>query len=291
MTTCANESVRALFDTISKAAESANLGLDASHKVEAIPFLPASGASMTFQTVVKAYQSGIKDTQNIVVRDRASWEKLWIAHNPAMPDMPVIDFTRQMVVGVFAGEGKLSCGADLAIVQVGSKDGKVVVDYEERALPRPEVCLTVLTAPMHLVVLDRADAPVEFVKHPVAMVMAIALDDTSLSGVHTPGEVVVKDAAGWAALWAEHARKDRVLPEVDFGRDMVVGIFLGDLASGCPEIRIDNIVDDKTRRTVRYSVVQPIGVLCTANVKSPAQLLVLPRTELPIVFEKKLTSF
>ena len=42
---------------------------------------------------------------------------------------------------------------------------------------------------------------------------------------------------------------------------------------------------------MRYSVVQPMGVLCTANVKSPALLVVVPRTELPTVFEKTLTSF
>jgi hypothetical protein len=291
--TCANDTVRALFDTIRKFGDAPNLGLDASHKVTPIAFLPPAGTDVKFTVLVKSFISGIKDTRNVVIKDQAAWEQLWNAHGSWMipaPAMPSVDFSRQMVLGVFAGEGKLSCGSDLAIAHVGAQEGKLMVDVEERVFPRPEVCLTMVTQPMQLVLVDRVDAPVEFVKHSVSLVNSAVVDSSKQSGVHVARNVVVKDQASWAALWAEHVGKGSLAPTVDFNQQMVIAVFLGDLYQPCYTMRFDNVTSDTRQLTLRYTIVPPpMGMMCTANVATMATLVAVDRSDLPVVVVRDTT--
>jgi hypothetical protein len=111
-----------------------------------------------------------------------------------------------------------------------------------------------------------------------------ALDATQDSGVHDKREVVVKDQDSWAALWAEHG-KGRALPAVDFSRQMVVGVFLGQLYSPCDNMHIQGITSDQSKVTVHYVIVPPAaGVVCVATVASMAQVVAIDRTSLPVVF-------
>jgi hypothetical protein len=286
-TFCANDTVRKLFETIQANLNLPNLGLDGSHKVELIPFLPRSGTSIAYETLSKGPFSGVTQAQNVVVRDQASWDKLWAAHASGRPDAgaaPKVDFTSKMVVGVFEGDQPLGCG-NMGIVRIGSQDGAMVVDYEERMGAPDMACIAVVTYPMQLVLVDRNDAKVEFVAHKVQLLSATALDATSNSGVRDMRNVVVKDKDTWAKLWVEHAGKSRPLPDVDFGKQMVIGVFLGNRANGCYATRIDTISTDGKKIAVRHtdSVPGP-GVLCTLNIPSPAELVAVGRSDLPVEF-------
>jgi hypothetical protein len=59
------------------------------------------------------------------------------------------------------------------------------------------------------------------------------LDQSKTSRIDAPRTVVVKDAAAWSRLWAEHAGSDAPAPQVDFAKNMVAGVFLGSRPSGC----------------------------------------------------------
>jgi hypothetical protein len=287
--TCANDTVRALFDTITKAGQSANLGLDASHKVEAIGFQSPVAFDLWFGTIVKQATSGIREARNVVVKDQASWEALWRAHTANLNSeisVPQVDFSRQMVVAVFAGNARVPCG-QVGIVHVGPADGKLVVEYEERTPAADVACVAVVTEPAHIVLTDRSDAPVEFVAHKVELKLAQDLDSTQYSRIHVARNVVVKDQQAWAALWAEHAGPDRAPPVVDFSRKMVVGVFNGELLSPCYRLRIDSVSSDASKITVRYVLVPPpFAVMCIQSVASMAQIIAIDRSELPVEFTK-----
>jgi hypothetical protein len=292
-TFCANDTVRKLFETIQANLNLPNLGLDGTHKVELIPFLPRAGASIAYETLFKGPFSGVTQAQNVVVRDQAAWDKLWALHASTRPDIgaaPRVDFVSKMVVGVFEGDRPLGCG-NMGIVGISSQDGAMVVDYEERTGAPGIACPAVVTYPMQLVLVDRNDAKVEFVPHKVQLLAAAALDATSNSGVRDMRNVVVKDKDTWARLWAEHAGMSRTLPEVDFGKQMVIGVFLGNRANGCYATRIDTVSTDGKKISVRHtdSVPGP-GVLCTLNVPSPAELVAVGRSDLPVEFASDVLS-
>lgn len=124
----------------------------------------------------------------------------------------------------------------------------------------------------------------------IPFIQVRALDSTKDSGVLTKREVVVKDQDSWAALWAEHG-KGRALPAVDFSRQMVVGVFVGQLYSPCYNMHIQSITSDQSKVTVHYVIVPPpVGMLCVATVASMAQVVAIDRTSLPVVFTSEMLA-
>ena len=115
------------------------------------------------------------------------------------------------------------------------------------------------------------------------------VDATSNSSIHTARNVVVKDASAWAALWAEHAGTSRPLPAVDFSTSMVVGVFLGDRPSGCYGTSITGITRNANGIAVQHTDSVPgMGVLCAMYVPTPAALVVIDRSDLPVEFTTKI---
>src|SRR5262245_15908184 len=57
------------------------------------------------------------------------------------------------------------------------------------------------------------------------------LDRGTHSNIDAARQVVVRDAAGWGALWKQHAG-DRPMPAVDFAREAVAAVFLGTRPTG-----------------------------------------------------------
>jgi hypothetical protein len=65
------------------------------------------------------------------------------------------------------------------------------------------------------------------------------LDIGQFSGVDTAQNVTIKDDVAWNALWAQHA--GGTPPPVDFSKNIVVAVFLGQRASTAFSVRIDFI--------------------------------------------------
>ncbi|GAB3437673.1 hypothetical protein NX773_10490 [Massilia solisilvae] len=292
-TFCANEAMRALFETIQKNIGTPTLGLDASHKVEFIPFLPKSGSALPFRVLARQFTSGVTVAQSVVVRDQAGFEQLWSQHvsKPApVPGMPTVDFSTSMVVGVFMGD-RHNCMNSMGVVRIGSQDGRMLVDVEDASVSNWP-CPPLVTAPMELVVLDRNDAPADFVRHATERLLTTELDRTAYSLVSVPRRVVIKDAAGWAALWAQHAGSSRALPQVDFGTRMVVGVFLGQSGGGCYTTDIQSISSNGSKITVRYTDTVPgPASVCTKNITSPAWIVAAPRSDMPVEFVREVAEF
>jgi hypothetical protein len=296
-TFCANDSMRTLFDTIQRGAGQPNLGLDASHKVEPILFLPKSGTAMSYQTIFSG-ASSVLEQRNVVVKDQAAFNALWAEHQGSRFNAPVppVDFGSKMVIAVFRGMG-LGCDG-LGIGGVRSQDGKMLVDLERRSSGMP-VCTALMIPTVQMIVVDRTDAPVEFVWHTVQTLLAGVIDSTNMSGIHDRRDVVVKDKDAWAKLWAEHVSQVRVvgdtgtsvtrpLPDVDFNTQMVIGVFLGMGGDGCTSTSISSVTSDGATITVRHSDTVPgIGIACAAYVPSPAALVTVPRSDLPVQFVRE----
>jgi hypothetical protein len=291
-TFCANDSMRTLFDTIQRGADQPNLGLDSTHKVEPMTFLPKSGAAIPFVTIVNG-GSSVTQQRSVVVKDQAAFNALWAEHLGTRTDpAPPVDFGTKMVIALFGGSS-LGCDS-VAIAGVRSQDGRMVVDLEHRA-PALPVCLAVVITSAQMVVVDRVDAPVDFAWHDVQSLLAGVIDSTNGSGVHDARNVVVKDKDAWARLWAEHASQvpgmpaTRPLPDVDFNTQMVIGVFLGMGGNGCNSTSISSVSSDGKTITVRHSDTVPgIGIMCAMYVPSPAQLVTVPRSDLPVQFVREI---
>src|SRR6266516_6410732 len=71
------------------------------------------------------------------------------------------------------------------------------------------------------------------------------------SGIHDAAQVVVRKQAGWTDLWARHTSNQQPappLPDVDFTREMVIAVFLGDKPTGGYGVEITRV--DESRKAV-----------------------------------------
>ena len=112
------------------------------------------------------------------------------------------------------------------------------------------------------------------------------IDKGNQSGIDSPRQVVVRTAGEWEELWRVHATgRDR--PKVDFGREIVVGVFMGSRPTAGFKIEIVGVDEAGGSRVVRYRESMPRRDAITAQVlTSPYELVAIPKTTDEIRFEK-----
>ena len=102
------------------------------------------------------------DARQIVARTQAEWDTLWRQHSPDR-SQPRVDFSREMVVGVFLGS-RPTAGFNIAIVGAETEPGGLVVRFQETRPSTGGVVAQVITSPYHLAAVPRQSGTVKFEK-------------------------------------------------------------------------------------------------------------------------------
>ena len=126
------------------------------------PSTPILTTVPAMKTIDKGDQSNMDDAKQVAVKTGAAWKQLWQQHSPDRP-LPAVDFTKEMVVGVFLGS-RPTAGYSLEIVSAIEANGTLVVRYREAAPPRGTMTAQVLTSPFHLVAVPFFPGDVKFEK-------------------------------------------------------------------------------------------------------------------------------
>jgi hypothetical protein len=100
------------------------------------------------RNIDKGANSGITVVREVTIRDAAKWADLWKTHAPDKP-RPAIDFSKEMVVGVFLG-GRMTGGFSVEILSAKNESGVFVVHYRETRPPSDKLTAQVITTPYHL---------------------------------------------------------------------------------------------------------------------------------------------
>jgi hypothetical protein len=106
------------------------------------------------RTIAKGDQSNIESPTQVLARTEAEWVALWRRH-AGDRERPPVDYTREMVVGVFMGS-RPNAGFSTAIVSSMEVKGVLVVRYRETIPPAGAVTAQILTFPYHLVAIPKA---------------------------------------------------------------------------------------------------------------------------------------
>jgi protease stability complex PrcB-like protein len=126
------------------------------------PTIEAEAEAVMIRTIDKGAQSNIDSARQAVARTPAEWQALWQAH-AFDRQLPPVDFSREMIVGVFLGS-RPTAGFAVEIVGAEARGDSLVVRYRETAPPRDAVTAQILTSPFHLVAAPRASGAVTFEK-------------------------------------------------------------------------------------------------------------------------------
>jgi hypothetical protein len=116
------------------------------------------------RTLERGDQSFIDNERQAVARTAAEWTALWRQHAPDRA-APAVDFTKEMVVGVFLGS-RNTAGYGVDIVGTEIRQGAVVVRYRQRAPAADAITAQIITMPYHLVAIAKAAGEVKFERVP-----------------------------------------------------------------------------------------------------------------------------
>ena len=135
-----------------------------------VVLLTACGAVPQGLTVVHlismdaAYQVFVSETM-LVVRDQQSWQSLWsqmTANQFPAPQLPAVDFTKDMVLVAAAGT-RPSGGYSISITDAVESSGSVTVNVTITSPGSNCAVPTVVTSPVDVATIARRDGTVGFV--------------------------------------------------------------------------------------------------------------------------------
>lgn len=110
----------------------------------------------------------------------------------------------------------------------------------------------------------------------------------SQSGIVEPRQVVIKDEVEWQRLWGEHqppGQPARSLPGVDFTKEMVIFVAIGQRFSGGFTIEIEKVETSRGRLTIFVrEAVPPSGAMVTQALTAPFEIVAIPRSSSPPQF-------
>ena len=113
------------------------------------------------------------------------------------------------------------------------------------------------------------------------------VDKGDFSNVDDAKQVVVRADAEWRALWRQHAG-ERELPHIDFGKEMIVGVFMGSRPTAGYDTVITKTLEANGVLRVWYRERTPARGLILAQVlTSPFHLVAVPKTASEVKFEKE----
>lgn len=120
---------------------------------------------------------------------------------------------------------------------------------------------------------------------PTGALPRTVVDVGQTSGVTSQRTVVVRTGAEWTSLWREH-KPGSAPPVVDFTRDMVVAVFLGDRPNSGYSASVDGVSADPAGLSVIYTegsttgscviapvVTQPYAIVRVQRVEGPASFI------------------
>lgn len=128
-----------------------------------LAFLQPQPPAPAVRTIGKGPMSGIDAPRQVTIRTGANWSALWHEHAPGGQAMPAVDFSKEMVLGVFLGSRPTS-GYGVQIVRTVNASGTLIVQYVETGPAPGTVSAQVVTAPYHLVAVPKHDGEVRFEK-------------------------------------------------------------------------------------------------------------------------------
>jgi hypothetical protein len=108
------------------------------------------------------------------------------------------------------------------------------------------------------------------------------------SGITRAGERVIRSADGWQKLWKEHTANmepPAPLPAVDFTREMVIAVFMGEQRTGGYAIEVARVAPGPKALVVEVRRASPRpGGIGIQVLTQPFHFVAVKKSELPVRF-------
>lgn len=284
---CSDASSESLFKTMLQNLDKADLGLGSQHQVQQIVVPGGASVAIPLSALIAPFYRGVAPN-NIVIKDLPAWNKFWEASGVKAPtSYSGNDFQSRMALGTFFKTAN-NCSIT-QILKVSANGQKLVADYfeEERiAITSCDPDSKTASTPMNMVELAKIALPVEFNNVSNARISYKTLEQGFNSGVTNSRNLVIKDQTSWTSLWQEHNKSNATMPNVDFSRNIVIALFIGQRSSGCYAIEDVTIWRSVGKIQVTHHERNPGPTIdCAMSLTTPFILIEIPRSEEPVEFQ------
>lgn len=112
---------------------------------------------INFTSITHGDDSGYRKADRMVIGSKERWNGLWRKHTLDLlppPPVPEIDFTRDEVIAVFAGE-KSSSGYSIRVAAVETSNDSEILIVKIRQDKPGKIAEDVITRPYHMVSIPR----------------------------------------------------------------------------------------------------------------------------------------
>jgi hypothetical protein len=124
---------------------------------------------------------------------------------------------------------------------------------------------------------EKPESTVTTAEAPTTRLSFQTIDKGSRSGVREPLQTVVRHSAEWNALWQKHASvkpNPPSTPAVDFSKDIVAAVFLGEKPTGGFDVEIVRIDQTATAVVIEYREKSPLpGSVVTQALTQPFHIV------------------
>ncbi len=129
-----------------------------------LPTVALADQTVTFSTIASGTRSGVHAQMQVVIRTPTEWDILWQKHSAGLPTtsrIPKVDFSRDMVVAVFAGDAPVA--TQVSIVRIIQQQSQLIVLVRIAEMqPGPAQIDASLVSPFQVVRLARSSLPIVF---------------------------------------------------------------------------------------------------------------------------------
>ncbi len=128
------------------------------------PTIALADQIVTFSTIASGTRSGVHAQMQVVIRTPTEWNVLWQKHSAGLPStsgIPKVDFSRDMVIAVFAGDAPVATRVSIVRILQQQSQLMVLVRIGEMQ-PGPTQTEPAGGSPFQVVRLARSTLPVIF---------------------------------------------------------------------------------------------------------------------------------
>lgn len=104
---------------------------------------------------------------------------------------------------------------------------------------------------------------------------------THAAGVSVQTNYAASSEEDFAKLWKmSHGTDGKTLPEIDFSKEYVMGVFAGQKPSGGYSVAVASVTDAGNTRTVAITLTSPgEGCMVTESLTNPYQIIAVPLSD------------
>ncbi len=273
-----------------------------STSVLTIPVQLETLGQIDFRRVLSGERSNVISYETRIIDNELDFIKLWDDHTGSKTNplfVPKVDFTLKNVVAIFMGE-RPTTGFSTQITGINETKDSIKISVKEYKPIAGQQVKAEITQPFLFI--ETKKSRKRFIIENTSLNISKSEDIkfTNIesgydSGIKDFSKRLAKNEKEFSELYREHLSSQKtvnaiVFPKIDFEKEMVAAIFLGERPSSGYDINIKNVSSTDSQIVIEANETIPKKDLVTSNIITyPYQFITIPKSDLSVKFDISLT--